>query len=141
MEHFTPVSASIGGVLIGLSATVLWLANGRIAGVSGIVGSLWTPRSGDITWRIAFLIGLIAAPAVYWMAGGELPPITVSVPWPVIMMAGLLVGFGTRLGGGCTSGHGVCGLARLSPRSLVATGSFMATAIVTSFILRHLIGP
>jgi uncharacterized membrane protein YedE/YeeE len=90
--------------------------------------------------RIAFAIGLIAAPALYWMAGGELPPITVSVPWPLIVIGGLLVGFGTRLGGGCTSGHGVCGLARLSLRSLVATGSFMATAIVTSFILRHLIG-
>ena len=140
MEHFTPVSASIGGVLIGLSATMLWLANGRIAGISGIVGGLWTAQAGDVAWRIAFVLGLIAAPAVYWMAGGELPPITVSVPWPVIMMAGLLVGFGTRLGGGCTSGHGVCGLARLSQRSLVATGSFMATAIVTSFILRHLIG-
>ena len=140
MEHFTPISASIGGLLIGLSATLLWIANGRIAGISGIVGGLWTARANDIAWRIAFVLGLIAAPAVYWMAGGELPPITVSVPWPVIMMAGLLVGFGTRLGGGCTSGHGVCGLARLSQRSLVATGSFMATAIVTSFILRHLIG-
>jgi uncharacterized protein len=140
MEHFTPVSASIGGVLIGLSATMLWLANGRIAGISGIVGSLWTPRIGDVAWRIAFLIGLIAAPAPYWMSGGELPHITVSVPWPLVMMAGLLVGFGTRLGGGCTSGHGVCGIARLSRRSIVATGLFMATAIVTSFVLRHLIG-
>ena len=140
MEHFTPISASIGGLLIGLSATLLWIANGRIAGISGIVGGLWTARAGDVAWRIAFVIGLIAAPAVYWMAGGELPHITVSVPWPLIMIAGLLVGFGTRLGGGCTSGHGVCGLARLSQRSLVATGSFMATAIVTSFILRHLIG-
>jgi uncharacterized membrane protein YedE/YeeE len=119
---------------------MLWLANGRIAGVSGIVGGLWMPRTGDVAWRIAFVLGLIAAPAVYWMAGGELPHISVSVPWPLIMIAGLLVGFGTRLGGGCTSGDGVCGLARLSRRSLVATGSFMATAIVTGFILRHLIG-
>ena len=140
MEHFTPVSASIGGVLIGLSAAMLWLANGRIAGISGIVGGLWTPRAGDVAWRIALGMGLIAAPAVYWMAGGELPYITVSVPWPLITIAGLLVGLRPAPRGGCTSGHGVCGLARLSPCSLVATGSFMATAIVTSFILRHLIG-
>jgi len=140
MEHFTPVSASIGGVLIGLSATMLWLANGRIAGISGIVGGLWTARTGDVAWRIAFAIGLIAAPVLYGMAGGELPHLTISVPWPLIMIGGLLVGFGTRLGGGCTSGHGVCGIARFSRRSLVATGLFMATAIVTSFILRHLIG-
>jgi uncharacterized protein len=140
MEHFTPVSASIGGVLIGLSATMLWFVNGRIAGVSGIVGGLWTAQAGDIAWRIAFAIGLIAAPLVNGMARGELPHIMVPVPWPLIMIGGLLVGFGTRLGGGCTSGHGVCGLARLSRRSLVATGSFMATAIVTSFILRHVSG-
>jgi len=140
LEHFTPVSASIGGVLIGLSATMLWFVNGRIAGVSGIVGGLWTAQAGDIAWRIAFAIGLIAAPVLYGMAGGEVPYITVSVPWSLIMVARLLVGFGTRLGGGCTSGHGVCGLARLSRRSLVATGSFMITAVVTSFVLRHLIG-
>jgi hypothetical protein len=84
MEHFTPVTASIGGVLIGLSATLLWLANGRIAGISGIVGGLWTTQAGDVAWRIAFVLGLIAAPAVYWMAGGELLPITVSVPLPLI---------------------------------------------------------
>jgi uncharacterized membrane protein YedE/YeeE len=140
MEHFTPLSGSIGGVLIGLSTTMLWLANGRIAGISGIVGGLWTAHTGDIAWRIPFVIGLIAAPVLYSMAGGQVPHITVSVPWPLIMIGGLLVGFGTRLGGGCTSGHGVCGIARFSRRSLVATGLFMATAIVTSFILRHLIG-
>jgi uncharacterized protein len=140
MEHFTPISASVGGLLIGLSATMLWLANGRIAGISGIVGGLWTARAGDVTWRIAFVIGLVVAPALYWMSGGELPQITVSVPWPLIVIGGLLVGFGTRLGGGCTSGHGVCGIARLSPRSIMATGLFMATAVVTSFALRHVIG-
>jgi uncharacterized protein len=140
MEHFTPVSASIGGVLIGLSATILWLANGRIAGISGILGGLWTARAGDIAWRIAFLVGLITSPLLYGLAGGVLPKITIPAPSVVIIAAGLLVGFGTRLGGGCTSGHGVCGLARLSRRSLVATGSFMATAIGTSFVLRHLIG-
>jgi hypothetical protein len=140
MEHFTPVSASIGGVLIGLSAALLWLANGRIAGISGIVGSLWSPRTGDVAWRIAFLIGLIASPLLYGLAGGVLPKITIPAPSVIIIAGGLLVGIGTRLGGGCTSGHGVCGLARLSPRSLVATALFMATAVVTSFLLRHLIG-
>jgi len=140
MEHFTPVSAAIGGVLIGLSAGLLWLSVGRVAGISGIVGSLWSPRTGDVTWRVAFLIGLIAAPLVYGWATGSLPRISVSVPPLIIIAGGLLVGFGTRLGGGCTSGHGVCGLARLSPRSLVATALFMSTAVATSFLLRHLIG-
>src|ERR1700751_2158465 len=139
MEHFTPVSASIGGLLIGLSAALVWFANGRIAGISGIVGSLWTPRIGDVAWRIAFLIGLIAAPELYWMSGGELPHIAVSVPWPLVMMAGLLVGFGTRLGGGCTSGHGICGMARLSPRSLLATMVFMVFGVVTGFVMRHVL--
>ncbi len=140
MEHFTPVSASIGGVLIGLSATMLWLANGRIAGISGIVGSLWSPRTGDIAWRIAFLIGLIASPLLYGLSGGVLPKITVPAPSVIIIAAGLLVGFGTRFGSGCTSGHGVCGLARLSRRSLMATALFMTAAVATSFILRHLVG-
>jgi len=140
MEHFTPVSAAIGGILIGISATMLWLANGRIAGLSGIVGGLWKPRSDDITWRVAFIAGLIAAPLVYAWATGSLPRISVSVPPLIVIAGGLLVGFGTRLGGGCTSGHGVCGLARLSPRSIVATALFMATAVVTSFLLRHVIG-
>jgi len=140
MEHFTPVSAAIGGALIGISAVLLWIANGRIAGISGIVGGLWRPRSDDITWRVAFIAGLIAAPLVYGWAMGSLPRISVSVPPLIVIAGGLLVGFGTRLGGGCTSGHGVCGLARLSPRSVAATALFMATAIVTSFLLRHVIG-
>ena len=140
MEHFTPVSAAIGGILIGISATMLWLANGRIAGISGIVGGLWKPRSDDITWRVAFIAGLIAAPLVYAWATGSLPRISVSVPPLIVIAGGLLVGFGTRLGGGCTSGHGVCGFARLSPRSVEATALCMATAIVTSFLLRHVIG-
>ena len=140
MEHFTPISAAIGGTLIGFSAALLWLINGRIAGISGIIGSIWLAGTGDLAWRIAFIVGLIAAPLLYALAGGALPHIVFSVPTPLIIAAGLLVGFGTRLGGGCTSGHGVCGLARLSPRSLTATALFMATAIATSFILRHLIG-
>ena len=140
MEHFTPISAAIGGALIGLSAAPLWLSVGRIAGISGIVGSLWSPRTGDVTWRVAFLIGLIAAPLIYGWGTGSLPRISVSTPPLIVIAGGLLVGFGTRLGGGCTSGHGVCGLARLSPRSLMATALFMPTAVVTSFLLRHVIG-
>ena len=140
MANFTPISAAIGGALIGLSAALLWLSNGRIAGISGIIGGLWTPRSGDIAWRIAFIVGLIAGPVLYRTAGGVLPHIVLSVPTLIIIAAGLLVGFGTRLGGGCTSGHGVCGLARLSPRSLTATALFMTTAVAASFVLRHLIG-
>jgi len=140
MEHFTPVSSAAGGLLIGLSAALLWLGNGRIAGISGIIGGLWTVRPGDIGWRVAFIIGLIAAPLLYGLAVGELSRIAVSVPPLLVIAGGLLVGFGTRLGGGCTSGHGVCGLARLSPRSFVATAVFMATAVATSFVLRHLIG-
>ena len=140
MEHFTPVSAAIGGALIGISAVLLWIANGRIAGISGIVGGLWKPRSDDITWRVAFIAGLIAAPLGYGWAMGSLPRISVSVPPLIVIAGGLLVGFCTRLGGGCTSGHGVCGFARLSPRSVVATALFMATAVVTSFLLRHAVG-
>ena len=140
MEHFTPISAAVGGLLIGISASVLWLSLGRIAGISGIVGGLWTPRIGDIAWRIDFLIGLIAGPLLYGVWRGTFPHIVVSVPWPFIIAGGLFVGFGTRLGGGCTSGHGVCGLARLSRRSIAATALFVATAIVTNFLLRHLIG-
>ena len=140
MEHFTPVSAAIGGLLIGVSASVLWLSLGRVAGISGILGALWTPPAGDIAWRITFLIGLIAAPLIYASAGGAAPRITVPVSPLLVAVGGLLVGFGTRLGGGCTSGHGVCGLARLSSRSITATAVFMATAILTSFVLRHVIG-
>jgi uncharacterized membrane protein YedE/YeeE len=140
MEHFTPVSSGIGGAMIGLSAAVLWLTNGRIAGISGIVGNLWPARMGDIGWRIAFLLGLVAAPLLYRLGGGDLRRITLDVSSLIIVTAGLLVGFGTRLGGGCTSGHGVCGLARLSRRSSTATAIFMATGVATSFVLRHLLG-
>jgi uncharacterized protein len=144
MQHFTPVSALIGGALIGLAAAVLWLGIGRIAGISGIVGNLWTPgsryRHGDVAWRVAFLAGLVAAPVFWVLAGGIVPPVRLPSSPPLIIAAGLLVGIGTRLGSGCTSGHGVCGLARLSPRSLVATAIFMGTAIVTVFITRHLAG-
>ncbi len=139
MDNFTPVSASLGGLLIGLATMVLWLANGRIAGISGIVGGLPSARPGDVGWRIAFLAGLIVAPQVYAAFAGT-PVVRLDAVVPVILAGGLLVGFGTRLGGGCTSGHGVCGIARLSPRSLVATGLFMAAGIVTVFLTRHVAG-
>ena len=140
MEHFTPVSAAIGGVLIGLSAALLWLGIGRTAGISGIVGNLWTSWPGDLSWRIGFIVGLIAAPLLYKLAGGWLPQVSLPGSSGLVILAGLLVGFGTRLGGGCTSGHGVCGLARLSPRSIAATALFMGTAVITVFVTHHLIG-
>lgn len=140
MEHFTPVSAAIGGTLIGLSAAFLWLSLGRIAGISGILGGLATARGGDVAWRIAFLIGLIAAAPLYGMAGGELTAIKVRAPVMIVVAGGLLVGVGTRLGSGCTSGHGVCGLARLSRRSILATVLFIASGMATTFLARHVIG-
>lgn len=140
MENFTPVSAALGGLLIGLSAALLWVAKGRIAGISGILGGLAALRSGDVAWRAAFLVGLMSAPLLYRAAGGALPEPTSAAGPALLIVAGLLVGFGTRLGSGCTSGHGVCGIARLSPRSLTATGLFMASAAATVFVIRHLIG-
>jgi uncharacterized membrane protein YedE/YeeE len=127
MEHFTPISAATGGVLIGLSATLLWVSIGRIAGISGIVGGLWNLSPGDLAWRLAFAIGLIAGPVLFGLADVELPKIIMSAPSPVVIGAGFLVGLGTRLGSGCTSGHGVCGLARFSPRSAAATVSSSAS--------------
>ncbi|MEQ1888911.1 MAG: YeeE/YedE thiosulfate transporter family protein [Alphaproteobacteria bacterium] len=141
MENFTPISATIGGSLIGLSAVLLLLLHGRIAGVSGIAGGLIVPVAGDWPWRLAFVLGLVAGPLVYMALGGPLPEILFPVSSPLgLISAGLLVGFGTRLGGGCTSGHGVCGVSRLSPRSLAATGAFMFTGFVTVFFIRHVIG-
>jgi uncharacterized membrane protein YedE/YeeE len=139
MDSFTPLSATLGGLLIGLAAALLWLTTGRIAGISGIVGALPTARTGDVAWRIAFLAGLIVAPVIYAMAAG-MPVVRLDAGMPVIVAGGLLVGFGTRLGGGCTSGHGVCGIARLSARSLLATGLFMAAGVVTVFLARHIVG-
>ncbi|QCG99121.1 YeeE/YedE family protein (plasmid) [Azospirillum sp. TSA2s] len=140
MENFTPVSAAIGGLLIGLSAALLWVAKGRIAGISGILGGFGALRPGDIAWRALFLVGLMTAPLLYGAAGGALPESASHTGPTLLIVAGLLVGFGTRLGSGCTSGHGVCGLARLSPRSLAATALFMVSAAVTVFVVRYLIG-
>lgn len=135
--HFTPYTALAGGLLIGLAVTMLLLLNGRIAGISGIVGGLLRPVKGDIGWRLAFVAGLIAAPLLFrlWTA---LPPVQVDAGWGTLMVAGLLVGIGTRYGSGCTSGHGVCGMSRLSPRSLVATVLFMAAGFLTVYFVRHL---
>lgn len=136
---FTPWTAALGGVIIGLAAALLVLVNGRVAGISGIVGGMLRPRTGEFGWRLAFTAGLLLAPLVYAMAGPR-PPITIDAGYSVLIVAGLLVGVGTRFAGGCTSGHGVCGLSRLSPRSLVATLSFMAAGFATVYIARHLIG-
>jgi len=136
--HFTPLSALIGGLLIGLAVAALVFVNGRIAGVSGIVGGLLRPKAGDAAWRAAFVIGLIAAPVLYQIVAA-LPEIRIDAQWPVLALAGALVGVGTRYGSGCTSGHGVCGLSRLSPRSLVATLTFIGAGFVTVYVVRHLL--
>jgi uncharacterized membrane protein YedE/YeeE len=136
---FTPWSAAIGGVVIGIAAALLVLVNGRVAGISGIVGGMFAPRAGDFAWRLAFLAGLVLAPLAYAAVAAP-PSITIEAGYPVLIAAGLLVGIGTRFAGGCTSGHGVCGLSRLSPRSLVATLSFMAAGFVTVLVVRHAIG-
>lgn len=136
---FTPWASLAGGVLIGLAAALFVLLNGRIAGISGILGGLLKPVKADLGWRIAFLLGLVASPAAYaWMA--RLPSPQIDASWGALVLAGLLVGVGTRYGSGCTSGHGVCGLSRLSPRSLVATATFMAAGFATVFVVRHLLG-
>ncbi len=137
--EFTPWTAALGGLLIGVAASLLILGNGRIAGISGICGRLFAPGSGDRGWRLSFLVGLpLGALAVDAIRGGLAVQITAS---PLaIVAAGLLVGFGTQLGNGCTSGHGVCGLARGSRRSLAATITFMASAAVTVFLARHVVG-
>ena len=143
-DNFTPISALAGGALIGIAATALYASLGRIAGISGIAGGLlrggWSRgRGADAAWRIAFLAGLVIGAAIAAHITG-VPAPRFETSWPVLVLGGLLVGFGTQLGGGCTSGHGICGIARLSPRSIVATLVFMATAIVTVFLVRHGIG-
>ena len=126
-----------GGALIGAAAALLLLTNGRIAGISGILGGLLEPSGRNFGWRVVFLIGLLLGPVLFRLGAGHWPEVQVDAPWSLLVTAGLLVGYGTRLGSGCTSGHGVCGLARLSARSVVAVATFMATAIITVFLLRH----
>ena len=136
--HFAPWTSLAGGLLIGTAAAMFLLLNGRIAGISGILGGLLRPRVGDIGWRVAFLAGLVLAPLLYQLAA-PLPAVQIDADTALLVLAGLLVGIGTRYGSGCTSGHGVCGLSRLSPRSMVATAAFMAAGFATVFIVRHLI--
>jgi uncharacterized membrane protein YedE/YeeE len=136
--HFTPLASLGGGLLIGLGAAVLLLANGRIAGISGIAGGLLRPARGDIGWRLAFLLGLLAAPLI-WLAMRAMPPAQIDDTPALLALSGMLVGLGTRFGSGCTSGHGVCGIARLSPRSLVATGCFMLAGFLTVYLVRHVL--
>jgi uncharacterized membrane protein YedE/YeeE len=137
--NFTPWTSLIGGMLIGAAAALFISFNGRIAGISGILGGLLKPSKGDILWRVAFLGGMVAAPLVYGLAA-QLPEASVDADVGTLVVAGLLVGLGTRYGAGCTSGHGVCGIARLSPRSLVATAAFMAAGFATVYVVRHLLG-
>lgn len=139
--HFTPWMSLSGGILLGIASAVFILINGRILGISGILGGLLAPKTGDVGWRIAFVLGMLAAPITMSLLT---PDDFISAPrieagYALIVIAGLLVGYGTRLGSGCTSGHGVCGLSRLSPRSLVATGIFMAAGFAIVFVIRHLL--
>jgi uncharacterized membrane protein YedE/YeeE len=135
---FTPIASLLGGGLIGLSAVLLMWATGRIAGISGIAARLFPPyEDREFAGRFAFVAGLIAAPVLVRLVTGSLPPQTIAAGAPVLIVAGLLTGFGAVWGSGCTSGHGVCGLSRLSVRSLVATITFMATGIATVFVIRH----
>ena len=136
---FTPWPALAGGVLIGSAAALLLLVGGRIAGISGILGGLLKPARGDVGWRVAFIAGLLVAPFAYALFAA-LPRPQIDASYGALLLAGLLVGVGTRVGGGCTSGHGVCGLSRLSVRSLVATLAFMGAGFATVFVLRHLVG-
>jgi len=141
MTSFTPVESLIGGALIGVAAVLLMALHGRIAGVTGILSGLLPPAPAeDWTWRLAFLLGMVASPLVYWFAVGQPVEIEVPVSASSLLLGGAIVGVGVTYGAGCTSGHGVCGLARLSRRSVVATLTFMATTAVTVFIVRHLIG-
>ncbi len=134
--HFTPWASLAGGILLGLASALFILLNGRILGISGILGGLLRPVKGEMGWRVAFLAGLLAAPLLYLAVAGPTPA-RVDAGWLTLVVAGVLVGVGTRYGSGCTSGHGVCGLSRLSPRSLVATLAFMGTGFVTVFVVRH----
>lgn len=138
-NHFTPWTALAGGALLGLASALFILLNGRILGISGILGGLLRPKAGDIGWRLAFVLGMLVAPAIYLLLAGPMQP-RIDASWGMVILAGLLVGVGTRYGSGCTSGHGICGLSRMSPRSLVATATFMAAGFVTVFLLRHVLG-
>jgi uncharacterized membrane protein YedE/YeeE len=137
-NHFTPWAALAGGILLGLASAMFILVNGRVLGISGIVGGLLRPKTGDAGWRISFVLGMLAAPLLYMLVAGPVPA-TIDAGWGTVVLAGLFVGVGTRYGSGCTSGHGVCGLSRLSPRSLAATLSFMGAGFAIVFLVRHVL--
>jgi uncharacterized membrane protein YedE/YeeE len=139
MENFTPASALIGGVVIGGAASLFLLLNGRVAGISGILGGLLSPVRGDVTWRLAFLVGLVAG-GFAWTLAAPSAPLTIEAGLPLLIVGGFLTGLGARLGGGCASGHGVCGLGRLSKRSFVAVATFMLTCGITVYVIRHALG-
>lgn len=137
---FTPIPSLLGGMLLGIAAALYVLLHGRILGISGIVSGLMHPKEGDRAWRIALILGLITAPLLAALFFEIRPIVEVDADWFAVLLAGVLVGFGTQYGSGCTSGHGICGLSRLSPRSLVATLSFMVAGFLTVYVIRHLIG-
>ena len=139
MTDFTPVSALVGGLIIGGAASLLLLLNGRVAGISGILGGLLSPVRGDTAWRVTFLAGLVIG-AFLWTQIDPAAPLAIDVGLPLLVAGGLLTGLGARLGGGCASGHGVCGLGRLSKRSIVAVATFMLTCGITVWVMRHAIG-
>jgi uncharacterized membrane protein YedE/YeeE len=138
-NSFTPMASLAGGLLIGVAAAMFALFNGRIAGISGVLGGVFRPVKGELAWRVAFILGLVAAPLAYALFA-SVPEPRIDAGWGELVVAGLLVGIGTRYGSGCTSGHGVCGLSRLSLRSLVATVAFMGAGFATVFVVRHLSG-
>ncbi len=135
-NNFTPWASLAGGILLGLASAMFILVNGRILGISGIIGGLLRPKSGDVGWRLAFLLGMLVAPLLYLLLAGPVA-VRIDAGWATLVIAGLLVGVGTRYGSGCTSGHGVCGLSRLSPRSLAATLAFMGAGFTTVYLVRH----
>ena len=137
---FTPIPALLGGMILGSAAALYVFLHGRILGISGIVSGLIHPQQGDRSWRIVLILGLLTAPLLAALFFGIRPIVQVDADWIAVALAGLLVGFGSQYGSGCTSGHGICGLSRLSPRSLVATLSFMGAGFLTVYVLRHLIG-
>jgi len=139
VENFTPVSGLIGGLLIGIATAMLLLLNGRIGGISGIVGGLLATRTSEVVWRAVFVAGLLLGAFVYMLATGATIPVKMQASLPVLVVAGLLVGFGTRLGSGCTSGHGLCGIARFSKRSIAATAVFFGVAILTVYLTHHVL--
>lgn len=138
-EHFTPWLSFWGGLLIGIAVSLLLILNGRVAGVSGILAGLITRPNRDTVWRALFVLGLLLAPTVYHF-GFDLPEINIDASWITLIIAGLLVGIGTRIGGGCTSGHGICGLSRFSMRSIMATVLFMSTGAASVYLMQHIFG-